>query len=158
MITQSLLLLLAANGAPIVAWNLLHRHLAWSVDGGLNFFDGHPLFGQGKTWRGIIAAVVACTLLAPFLDLPLTVAALFGLYAMVGDLLASFIKRRLAIAPHSMALGLDQIPEALLPLWLLRQELSLDATAIITCVLLFFLVELSLSRVLYKLHLRKRPF
>ena len=31
--------------------------------------------------------------------------------AMAGDLLSSFLKRRLALAPSSQAIGLDQIPE-----------------------------------------------
>ena len=35
---------------------------------------------------------------------------------MTGDLFSSFIKRRFGSAPSSQALGLDQIPESLLPL------------------------------------------
>ena len=38
-----------------------------------------------------------------------------GATAMAGDLLSSFCKRRLKLAPSSQALGLDQIPEVLLP-------------------------------------------
>ena len=38
--------------------------------------------------------------------------------SMAGDLLASFLKRRFGLKVHAQAIGLDQIPEALLPLLL----------------------------------------
>jgi hypothetical protein len=75
-----------------------------------------------------------------------------------GDLLSSFLKRRLALAPSSQAIGLDQIPESLFPLLACRQELGLTAADIIMGVAIFFAGELSLSRVLCRLRFRDRPY
>jgi len=61
----------------------------------------------------------------------------------------SFVKRRLGLAPSSQAVGLDQIPESLLPLT------ALDVAVATT---LFFAGELLLSRLLYRWHVRDRPY
>ena len=78
--------------------------------------------------------------------------------AMAGDLFSSFVKRRLGLPPSSRALGLDQIPESLLPLLVCRQSLSLTALDIGLAVAIFFVGELGISRLLYKAHLRDEPY
>jgi ABC-type branched-subunit amino acid transport system permease subunit len=157
-IALSLLLLLTANGAPVIACYLLGPRGAWRVDAGLGFIDQQPLFGAAKTWRGIAAALVGCTVMAMMLGYPPGLGVRFALYAMLGDLFSSFIKRRLRIAPSGKATGLDQLPEALLPLWLLRQQLNLALLDIVVVVLAFFILERWLSRLLYRWHIRKRPY
>ena len=82
----------------------------------------------------------------------------FGLYAMLGDLLSSFTKRRLGIPVSDRALGLDQIPEALLPLWLLREGLGIDMQEVVLLVTAFLAIEIVLSKLLYRWHIRKRPY
>ena len=76
----------------------------------------------------------------------------------LGDLLSSFIKRRLKLRPSSMALGLDQVPESLLPLLLLKEPLGLTWPGILRTVVLFFVLELVLSRLLFWLRIRKTPY
>jgi len=78
--------------------------------------------------------------------------------AMAGDLLSSFLKRRLALQPSSQAVGLDQIPESLFPLLACRQALSLTVLDIVVGTAIFFLGEVVLSRVLFRLHVRDRPY
>jgi hypothetical protein len=73
------------------------------------------LFGPSKTLRGLVVSVVATTLSAPALGLAWTTGLLAGAAAMAGDLGSSFIKRRMGLPSSSRALGLDQVPEALLP-------------------------------------------
>lgn len=158
MLVQVLLLLFIANGAPVVARLLLSQRLSLPVDFGQRFIDGRALFGNSKTWRGIVAAVLLSVLASPLLSLPLYVGALFGFYVMVGDLIASFIKRRCGIEPSGQALGLDQIPESLLPLLLLQSTLGLSWGDIVIVVALFIVLELLVSRLLYRLHIRKRPY
>jgi CDP-2,3-bis-(O-geranylgeranyl)-sn-glycerol synthase len=155
---QPLLLLLTANGAPILARQALNGRFELPLDGGRRFFDGRPLLGPTKSWRGLIAAVALCTLLAQLLGMAWWLGALFGLYCMLGDALASFTKRRLAIAPRGRAVGLDQIPEALLPLWLLREALALDGAGVAILVILFMLLEMLISPLLYRWHIRLRPY
>ncbi|NIP73503.1 MAG: CDP-archaeol synthase [Gammaproteobacteria bacterium] len=154
---QALLLVVVANGAPVAAWRLLDRRWALPVDAGMRLADGRPLFGPTKTVRGAASAVAAATGAALLLELPWQAGALAGAGAMTGDLLSSFVKRRLGMAPSRMALGLDQIPESLIPLLLVKHRLALDAADIAAAVLGFVVVELALSRVLFWLELRKRP-
>ncbi len=150
-----LLLLLAANGAPILARGLLGGRLDAPIDGGLQLSDGRPLFGPTKSWRGLCAALLLTSCVALLLGLPWWLGALFGLFAMVGDLLSSFIKRRINIAPHGRAAGLDQLPEALLPLWLLNDQLGVDMSEIVAIVVLFWLISMLLSPLIYRLQRRK---
>ena len=65
--------------------------------------------------------------------------------AIAGDLLSSFVKRRLGLASSSMAIGLDQIPEALVPALLSCVLLPLDWLDILAVVTLFFVANLVLS-------------
>jgi CDP-2,3-bis-(O-geranylgeranyl)-sn-glycerol synthase len=77
---------------------------------------------------------------------------------MIGDLLSSFIKRRLAMASSSQASGLDQIPESLLPLLACRGALAITYLDMLIILVLFFVGEVVLSRLLFKLGLRDRPY
>lgn len=156
MIGQLLLLLLVANGAPIIARNLLGTRGNWPVDFGGTFIDGRPLLGPSKTMRGVLAAVCTTGIVASLLGFPFVTGALFGLYTMVGDLVASFVKRRFGLPSSDSALGLDQSLEALCPVLLLRQYWSLSLADIIAVVVAFFVLEIVVSRVLYKLRIRQR--
>jgi len=67
IVLRSLILVCAANGAPVLFARLLGTRFARPVDGGIVLRDGHPLLGRSKTWRGLAAAVVlaACAAAAP---------------------------------------------------------------------------------------------
>ncbi|HUH85929.1 MAG TPA: CDP-archaeol synthase [Stellaceae bacterium] len=155
---QALALLTLANGAPVVAKRLFGAHFTQPVDAGVLFFDGRPVFGPSKTIRGILAALLATTAGATLLGLSPAVGALVASGAMAGDLLSSFTKRRWGRRPSSRALGLDQVPESLLPLWACRGMLGLTAADVALAVAIFFVGEVVLSRLLYKAHLRDEPY
>jgi CDP-diglyceride synthetase len=157
-ILQLLALLTLANGTPIVAKKIFGLRFARPLDGGIVFFDGRPLFGHSKTIRGITASILVTTASAPFIGLHLTKGAVVASAAMAGDLFSSFMKRRLNFAPSSQALGLDQIPESLFPMLACRDPLSLTIADIALGVGIFFIGELILSRLLYKVHLRDEPY
>jgi hypothetical protein len=157
-IIQLLTLLVLANGTPVVAKKILSERLACPLDGGVEFVDGRPLLGRSKTIRGVVLAVLVTTAGAPLVGLEWTVGFLVGSLAMAGDLLSSFLKRRMALPPSSRASGLDQVPEALFPLLACRNLLSLTMADIATGVGLFFIGEVLLSRVFYALRLRDRPY
>lgn len=157
-ILQSLALLTLANGAPVIAKRLFGKHFAGPLDAGVLFFDGRPVFGPSKTIRGIVAAVLAATAGALLIGLEPGVGALVASAAMAGDLLSSFTKRRWGRRPSSRALGLDQVPESLLPLWACRGMLGLTAADIALAVAIFFVGEVVFSRLLYKVHLRDEPY
>ena len=157
MFAELLLVLLIANGAPIIACNVLGDRFNTPVD--LHrCWRQSPIFGYSKTYRGILASVLFTALAAPLLKVPMVLAIAMAASAMTGDLLSSFIKRRLGLLPSSMALGLDQIPESLLPLLVARFWLELSWWDIVLLILLFFVLELLLSKALYILHIRNRPY
>ncbi len=158
LIIDVLLLLLAANGAPVVVARLLGERWAWPVDGGARFTDGRPLFGPSKTWRGLLSGVLLTAIVSQLLGFGLLLGMLFGAASLAGDLSSSFIKRRLGVVSSDRALLLDQIPEALLPLLVCRQLLGLDLWSMAWLVLLFVVGALLLSRIMYRLGIRRRPY
>jgi len=153
-----LLLAGAANTAPLIAAKLLGTRLAWPLDGGVRLRDGRPLLGKSKSLRGVLVGIVFPGALAPAFGQPVEAGLAIGAAAMAGDLLSSFIKRRLGLSPSSQALGLDQIPESLLPAWIARGWIALSTIEIATIVATFFVAELMLSKLLYRLNLRDRPY
>ncbi|QWG24674.1 CDP-archaeol synthase [Bradyrhizobium sediminis] len=157
-ILQAMILLTLANGTPVVAKKVFGQSFALPLDAGLTFFDGRPLFGPSKTIRGIVFSVLVTALGAPLIGLDWSVGAIAAAAAMAGDLCSSFVKRRLNFPPSSQALGLDQLPESLLPLLACRAALSLTAVDIAIGVGLFFVGELILSWILYRAHLRDEPY
>jgi CDP-archaeol synthase len=158
VILQLLILLLLANGTPVIVMRVLGRRFAYPLDGGARFFDGQRVFGPSKTIRGVLSSVLVTALCAPVIGLEWKIGAVVGSAAMAGDLFSSFLKRRLRLPPSSRATGLDQVPESLLPLLLCRSMLALTIVDIAVGVALFFVGEVVLSRLLYKLHIRSRPY
>jgi CDP-2,3-bis-(O-geranylgeranyl)-sn-glycerol synthase len=157
-ILQLLVLMTLANGAPIVAKKIFGPLFSFPLDAGAIFFDGRPLFGPSKTIRGILISVLITTASAPLIGLDLTIGAIVAGAAMAGDLFSSFVKRRLNFPPSSRALGLDQVPESLFPMLACRDALSLTTPDIALGVGVFFVGELVLSRLLYKVHVRDEPY
>jgi len=115
--------------------------------------DGERIFGDGKTWRGLVGGTLSGAVLGFFLSLPFHFFALnstwsfgspaeaFGASAvlafgaLLGDLAGAFIKRRLRLPRGSKATGLDQydfVVGALLlslaiPAWSIPRFFSGDA-------------------------------
>lgn len=158
LVIDFLVLLTMANGTPVIAKKLLGGFLSSPVDGGMTLSDGRPLFGPSKTLRGVAVAILATTLSAPALGLAWTTGLLAGLAAMAGDLASSFAKRRMGLPPSSRALGLDQIPEALLPALVCKVLLALTIVDIALIVALFTIGEILLSRLLFNMHVRDQPY
>ena len=158
LILQLLILLAVANGTPVLAKTILGDRLARPLDGGTVFVDGRPLFGPAKTIRGIVLALLATPLAAALMGLPWRLGALVAALAIAGDLFSSFVKRRLGLPSSSMALGLDQIPESLFPLLAARLLVPVSFLDVIVGVAIFFAGELVLSRILFHLNLRDRPY
>jgi|SRR6266481_87001 len=157
-ILQLLALLAVANGTPVIAKRLLGKRFAWPLDAGANFFDRRPIFGASKTIRGVLLALLATSLAAALIGLGWHIGLLVGACAMAGDLLSSFLKRRLGRLPSSRALGLDQIPESLLPMLACRSLLDLDWSDIALGTVLFLVGEILVSRWLYRLRFRNQPY
>lgn len=117
----------AANTAPVLLRRV--RILDLPVDLGATW-GGQPLLGRNKTWRGVVAAPLA-GLLVFWVELrlvgsreplralalagpaPAWWGAILGAGAIFGDLVKSFCKRRLGVAPGRSWFPFDQIDYAI---------------------------------------------
>ena len=151
-------LIAAANTTPLFVTLAFGERYAYPLDGRLRFWDGAPLLGRAKTVRGVLAAIAAATALAPVVGHSPWRGAAIGAAAMVGDLGSSFVKRRLKLEPSSRALGLDHIPESLVPAWLARDWFGLDALEVAALVAVFVVGALLCSKLFYRIGLRERPY
>lgn len=103
-----------ANATPV----LVSKFLPWTphpLDRGRSWFDGRRLFGNTKTVEGLVAGVLAGTVtglaeqLLGVMETGLKRGFILSTGAIMGDLLGSFIKRRLGIPPGFPAPLLDQL-------------------------------------------------
>ena len=78
------------------------------LDGGEKWLDGKPFLGSHKTFRGTVVGVLAGVLVGA-LQGTILVGLAQGLGAILGDLVSSFLKRRLDIAPGESFPFLDQL-------------------------------------------------
>jgi CDP-2,3-bis-(O-geranylgeranyl)-sn-glycerol synthase len=120
-----------ANGFAVFAKLIKSKH---PIDGGHLFIDERRVLGPGKTWEGffcgltsgvligllqVLAAPFLLALIEQYLILPpelysivllsIPLVFLVALGALVGDLIGSFIKRRLNIARGRPAPIIDQL-------------------------------------------------
>ena len=145
-----------ANGAPVLGGG------GRPLDSGRKFFDGKPIFGTNKTFRGFFfglgigagVGVVECLLFS----YPWLFAVLTPLGALLGDLIGAFLKRRLNIAPGGLLPIVDQIDFVVgalvfsLPLMMISWELALAVILITPPIHLFT------NFLAYKLKLKKNPW
>jgi hypothetical protein len=155
---QILFLMLLANGAPVIAKRIFGPRYTYPMDGNVRFYDGRRLFGPSKTIRGAVCALILTGIAAPLVGLSIQLGLLIAAAAMAGDLLSSFTKRRLGRPASSRAIPIDQIPESLLPLLACYTALDLTYLDVLVGVLVFLIGGLLLSRVLFRLHVRDRPY
>ena len=158
LLLQLLILLAVANGTPVVAKKVLGDRLARPLDGGALFRDGRPVFGPSKTIRGIVLSLLVTPLVAVLMGLQWELGVLVAAAAMAGDLFSSFVKRRMTLPSGSMALGLDHLPESLLPLLASLLLLPLSLLDVLAGVAIFCVGALLLSPILYRFNLRDRPY
>ena len=106
---------LIANAMPLIARKVLKKRKFTPVDFGRSFIDGKRIFGDNKSWEGILAGIAGgCAVGAAFYAYThnpywIIYGFLMGSGTMAGDLLNSFIKRRINIRPGDPFVPFDQI-------------------------------------------------
>ena len=145
-----------ANATPVLAGG------GTPMDFGRNFVDGKRVFGTNKTFRGFffgLAVGIAVGLMEYVVfGYPLLFALLTPLGALLGDLTAAFLKRRLGIAPGGLFPVVDQVDFVVgalvfaLPLGMVYWELAV-AVLLITPP-----IHLVTNFCAYKLGLKKNPW
>ena len=153
-VINSLLLLIVANLMPWALGRTCGSRWAAPLDCGITLGDGRRLLGSHKTWRGLGAALVGCAITAGMLRLHWWLGVGFGCLSMLGDALSSAWKRRRGREPGQDDPGLDQLPEALLPLVALQGPLNLGWKEIVLVTAFFAILNLISLRVR---HPRRRP-
>jgi len=103
--------------------------------------------GGHKTWRGLVAAAVASGVAAQILGLGFALGAAFGTLALLGDAASSFVKRRMRLAPGAEVPGLDQVPEAMLPLLALQRPLGLGLVGSLVVGATFAVLDIAVARI-----------
>lgn len=106
------------------------------LDQNLKFIDGKRLLGKGKTVKGFVFAVLVGTLVGAILGYVegaivarAKLAFTQSLFAMFGDSVGSFVKRRFNIPPGGATPFLDQWDFVLFAFaghWLLRQWIPIS--------------------------------
>jgi hypothetical protein len=157
-IFQVLVMLTVANSAPVVIKSIFGGIANWPLDFDCRLRDGQPLLGKSKTIRGVVGAILCTMGSAPLIGLDWRAGALTAAGAMAGDLLSSFIKRRGAMRSSSMALGLDQIPEAFFGALAARAAVPIGVADIIVITLVFFCGQVIVSRGAHAIGLRQEPY
>ncbi len=151
-------LIIVANASPILATFVMRDRFDYPVDASFKLFDGQRIFGKSKTIRGIVAAIGLTTGAAVIIGHPAICGLLVGAYAMLGDVVSSFLKRRMQLPSSSQALVLDQLPEALLPAMVLAPNIGLATGGVATVVIAFTLTAMVLSPILYTAGIRKQRY
>jgi len=96
-----------ANAIPVITGG------GHPIDLGQKFFDGKPIFGKNKTFRGFFSGLAIGTavgfLESVFFNYHILFGLLLSLGALFGDLTGAFVKRRLGLSPGDMLPIVDQV-------------------------------------------------
>jgi len=96
-----------ANATPVIFGG------GFPIDGGRTFLDGRPIFGSHKTLRGFFSGLVVGTLVGfvegALFQYNVLLGFALSMGALVGDLVGSFLKRRLDLPPGSTLPIVDQL-------------------------------------------------
>ena len=148
-----------ANAAPVVLGG------GRPIDGGRKFTDGRPIFGPGKTVRGFVAGLIAGSVFGVLQGVAvgqLYAYAMRGLLlaigALSGDLIGSFVKRRLNISRGAAAPILDQLGFVVFALLLASPLILPGWDVILTILIITPPIHLATNFCGYKLGLKSRPY
>lgn len=150
------------------------------IDGGRSLGDGKRVLGDGKTWRGTavgtavgVALAVGLNRLRPVAadatgvavpEFPLVSAVALAFGAMLGDILASFLKRRTGRQRGASFPGVDQLDFVVVSLalaflaatdWFLS---TFTLPVLVAVVVLTPLLHVSTNAVAYALGLKDEPW
>jgi len=136
------------------------------LDFNVKFIDEKPLLGKGKTWSGTIGAIVAtvflCALISGFAEnyFPnyIVVALFLSLGAILGDIIESFIKRRLSIPPGKELFPWDQLDFLIGGIIFGLNFYTPSIYEIIFMVLLTLILHRVANIIAFKLKLKKVPW
>lgn len=135
---------------------------------------GKRLFGDGKTWRGLVCGVIAAAIAGyvqgeyqgwavenishTAIQQSLTLGFLLGLGALSGDMAASFVKRRMNLERGQIAPLLDQLDFILGAFLFASVHVRMDAGFLVAACLVTVPIHLFGNWVAYTLKLKSSPW
>ena len=132
------------------------------MDFGKNFIDGKRVFGTNKTFRGFFFGLAVGMTVGMveyvIFSYPLLFALLTPLGALLGDLTAAFVKRRLGIAPGGLFPVVDQVDFVVGALVFALPLGMVDWALAITVLLITPPIHLLTNVCAYKMGLKKNPW
>lgn len=134
------------------------------IDGGARFIDGKPVFGAHKTWEGFVVGVLGAyisgsVLAVVLLDRQYPVLSVgCGFFALLGDMIGAFIKRRIGLKPGEPLIPLDQLDFALASTayyYLLGvREFTENSLYVVASLVLIFMLHIVTNYVAYLMGLK----
>jgi len=159
-----------ANMAPVIVRNWI-KSFNTAIDFGKKW-KGKPIFGKNKTWRGLIFGVIFGIIVAYaqyLINSPwnlvdysdwFLIGGLMGFGAILGDMIESFIKRRIGIKSGQPFIPWDQIDfiigGLLFSFFLIPKELLL--TTIITIIIISPFLHMAVNHFAYYLKIRNEKW
>ncbi len=151
-----------ANAAPVIFGG------GRPIDGGRKFIDGKPILGSHKTIRGFVSGMIVGTLvgwaqeaLAPQVGLTrgsVVLGLLLSLGALTGDLLGSFIKRRLNLKPGEAFPISDQLSFVVVALLFSLPVKPPPISYVLIILILTPLIHMLSNIIAHLLHIKGRPW
>lgn len=160
-----------ANFAPVFA-NKIPILNKWHTP--LDFgktYRGKPIFGENKTWRGLISGIVVGMFIAALqyniwippelagksLAFYLTLGGLLGFGALAGDALESFAKRQASITPGKSWFPFDQIDYVIGGILASLLIVRLPLVIYVWILVLYFVLHLLFAYIAFLLKLKDKP-
>jgi CDP-2,3-bis-(O-geranylgeranyl)-sn-glycerol synthase len=161
----------AADVSPLFAREFLPR-LGATIDGGRTL-GGKPILGGHKTWRGLLACVLAGIVvweaqralyaagwlrslsLVDYSVEPLVPGLLMGLGAGLGDAAKSFFKRRMGMGAGETWLGFDQLDFFVGALVLVSLVHVPPLGAVLVCLPIVFVCDIAATTIFWLVGLKE---
>jgi len=162
-----------ANMAPVVVRNIFKK-LTFPLDFNKTL-KNKPLFGKNKTFRGLIFGVLFAIIIAYlqflffnnniFVNISIIdysnwilIGLLMGFGAIFGDLIESFVKRRLNYEPGKPFVPWDQIDFVIGALIFVYPIVNLSINKIIIILILSFILHIIVNHSAFYLKIRKEKW
>lgn len=145
-----------ANAIPVIAGG------GRPLDFDKKCFDGKPVFGKNKTYRGFFSGLLIGTFVglieSLFFGYPLLFGLLISLGALFGDLAGAFLKRRLGLAPGELLPIVDQVDFVVGAILFSLPMQILTMTIAITMLVITPPIHLLTNFAAYKFGLKSKPW
>lgn len=132
---------------------------------------GKAIFGNGKTWNGLILGVLAGTLFGlvqsniiveglPFILPKMTIllAFMLSLGSLIGDMIGSFIKRRLNLKRGAPAPLLDQLDFIFGAFIFAALIIEINLVHLFILAIITPAIHLTTNKIAYKIGIKKEPW